>query len=61
MNDIFPENMSNEELQYHKLAGKILKAKNKHDEKVAWNEFHRYQKEHPKITDEIQSRRWLIS
>jgi len=53
------QEMSKDEHEYHRLTANIASAETDHDEKVAWEEFNKFRKEHPVLADRIQSRRWL--
>jgi hypothetical protein len=61
VNDILPDNMSEEELQYHRLTAKFLKATSDSERDLAMTKIRQFSKKHPVLVDEIQSRRWLIS
>jgi hypothetical protein len=61
MDDVLSNKMSEEEFQYHKLNAKFLKANSDSEINLARKKIKEFEKKHPVLVDEIQSRRWLIS
>ena len=51
--------MSKEEKEYHELIINYTLAKNDNERLNAEKEFEKFEKEHPVLADEIQSRRWI--
>ena len=51
--------VSKEEQEYHRLVSKYALAETEEEEKLAWEEFKKFEKKHPVLADEIQSRRWI--
>ena len=52
------EDMSEEKKQYHKISGKLFKAKTWDEMEEIEKEIREFEKKHPELVDEILSRRW---
>ena len=50
--------MNDKEIEYKKLAISFARAKNDHERDLVLKKIAKFSKKHPKLVDEIQSRRW---
>jgi len=51
-------NKNEKELEYYKLVGNSMLAKTDHERKLLEKKIVKFEKENPKLVDEVQRRRW---
>jgi len=51
--------ISKEEHEYNELLADYMLTSNPYLEKLAMEKINKFEKEHPVLVDEIQSRRWI--